>query len=125
MVKRSGTIFIIVTVLLLLHGTCFAASRSTKTTSSATPQTTAPTQTSPTLSTSPGTLAPKLKANFLELPISEIIPNSANGQSKESSFNFFEPFRLTYILNKQLISLVREESVVFFEGNNWFFSSLD
>lgn len=65
MVKRSGTIFIIVTVLLLLHSTCFAASRSTKTTSSATPQTTAPTQTSPTLGTSPGTLAPKLKANLV------------------------------------------------------------
>ena len=66
MLKRTGIIFIVVTVLMLLHITCLAGARSVQTTKSpATTATTSSTETAPTLGTSPGTVTPKFKANLV------------------------------------------------------------
>jgi hypothetical protein len=66
MLKKTGIIFIIATILMLLHITCLAGARSTQTTQTPAPApTTSPTETGPTLGTSPGTVAPKFKPSLV------------------------------------------------------------
>lgn len=66
MLKRTGIIFIVATVLMLLHITCLAGARSVQTTKRPTAAaTTSPTATAPNLGTSPGTVTPKFKANLV------------------------------------------------------------
>ena len=68
MVKKTGTIFIIATVIMLLHATCFAAARSAPTTAPT------PTQTDPAVVPKPEIMQPQLKPNLVVDPQISYMP---------------------------------------------------